>query len=104
MHLAGFTQEEIADKQSLRMMNATIAGPSCLLPGDPFYSPNPWSLNEEGMWVDSVGMKFNPQGLQFDPTHPPLAGTFSPEEVAESWKERRVYDHIGDGYCTQLKL
>ena len=91
-------------EQSLRMMNATVAGPSCLLPGDPFYSPNPWSVNEEGMWVDSAGMKFNPEGSQFDPTHPPLEETFSPEEVAESWKERKVYDPRVDGYGPQLKL
>jgi hypothetical protein len=91
-------------EQSLRMMSATVAGPSCLLPGDPFYSPNPWSVNEEGRWVDSAGMIFNPGPGQFDPRHPPLAGAFSAEEVAESWKERRVYDPRVDGYGPQLKL
>ena len=35
-------------EQSLRMMSATVAGPSCLLPGDPFYSPNPWSSERGG--------------------------------------------------------
>ena len=91
-------------EQSLRMMSATVAGPGCLLPGDPFYSPNPWSVNEEGRWVDTAGMMFNPEPGQFDPRHPPLAGTFSPEEAAASWKERRIYDPRVDGYGPQLKL
>jgi hypothetical protein len=51
-----------------------------------------------------AGMIFNPEPGQFDPRHPPLAGTFSAEEVAESWKERRVYDPRVDGYGPQLKL
>jgi hypothetical protein len=85
-------------------MSATVGGPSCLLPGDPFYSPNPWSVNEEGRWVDSAGVIFNPGPGQFDPRHPPLAGTFSPEEVAESWKERKVYDLRVNGYGPQLTL
>ena len=91
-------------EQSLRMMSATVAGPACLLPGDPFYSPNPWSVNEEGRWVDTAGMKFNPEPGQFDPCHPPLAGTSSPEEAAASWKDRRIYDPRVDGYGPQLKL
>ncbi|MGO8745328.1 MAG: hypothetical protein ACLQNE_05010, partial [Thermoguttaceae bacterium] len=88
-------------EQSLRMMSATVAGPSCLLPGDPFYSPNPWSVNEEGRWVDSAGMIFAPGPGQFDPCHPPLAGTSSPEEAAASWKDRKIYDPRVDGYGPQ---
>ena len=91
-------------EQSLRMMSATVAGPSCLLPGDPFYSPNPWSVNEEGRWVDSAGMIFAPGPGQFDPCHPPLAGTSSPEEAAASWKDRKIYDPRVDGYGPQLEL
>ena len=91
-------------EQSLRMMSATVAGPACLLPGDPFYSPNPWSVNEEGRWVDTAGMIFNPEPGQFDPRHPPLAGTSSPEEAAASWKDRKIYDPRVDGYGPQLEL
>ena len=91
-------------EQTLRMMSATVGGPSCLLPGDPYYSPNPWSLSKDGTWVDSAGMKFDPEPWQFDPTHPPLAGTFSPEEVAESWKDKKIYDHAVDGYGLRLTL
>jgi hypothetical protein len=91
-------------EQSLRMMSATVAGPACLLPGDPFYSPNPWSVNEDGRWVDTAGMIFNPEPGQFDPRHPPLAGTSSPEEAAASWKDRKIYDPRVDGYGPQLEL
>jgi hypothetical protein len=47
---------------------------------------------------------FNPGPGQFDPRHPPLEKSMSPEEVAESWKERRVYDPRVDGYGPQLEL
>ena len=57
------------------------------------------------MWVDSAGMKFDPQGSQFDPTHPPLEKTpLSPEEEAASWKDRKIYDPKVDGYGPQLTL
>ena len=49
-------------------------------------------------------MIFNPEPGQFDPRHPPLAGTTSPEEAAASWKDRRIYDPRVDGYGPQLKL
>ena len=112
LYIAGCTQEEIAEKvgmhrsveQSLRMLNATIAGPSCLLPGDPFYSPNPWSVNEEGMWVDSAGMMFNPGPGQFDPRHPPLEKTMSPDEAEASWKDKNIHDPAVDGYGRRLTL
>ncbi len=89
-------------EQSLRMMSATVAGPSCLLPGDPFYSPNPWSVNEEGRWVDTAGMIFNPEPGQFDPRHAPLEKSMSPEEAAASWKDRRIFDPAVDGYGPPL--
>jgi hypothetical protein len=91
-------------EQSLRMMHATVGGPSCLLPGDPFYSPNPWSLNEEGRWVDSAGMIFKPGPGQFDPRHPPLEKSMSPEDAAASWKDRKIFDLAVEGYCPRLTL
>ena len=49
-------------------------------------------------------MKFNPQGSQFDPTHPPLEKTLSPEEAA-AYLERqedlllmhKMFRHEGGG-------
>jgi hypothetical protein len=49
-------------------------------------------------------MKFNPEGSQFDPRHPPLEKTMTPEEAAASWNERKIYDPLVDGYGPQLKL
>jgi hypothetical protein len=49
-------------------------------------------------------MKFNLEGSQFDPRHPPLEKTMSSEEAATSWKERKSYDPLVDGYGPQLKL
>ena len=115
LHLAEFTQEETAEQQTTNHtnhtnragvtqdMSATVGGLSCLLPGDPLYSPNPWSVNEDGMWVDSAGMKFNPEPSRFDPRHPPLEKTMSLEETAASWKDTRIYDPNVDGYGPQLR-
>jgi hypothetical protein len=47
---------------------------------------------------------FNPEPSQFDPRHPPLSGTSSPEEAAASWKDRRIYDPKVDGYGPQIEL
>jgi IS30 family transposase len=99
-YVAGFTQEEIAEKVGMHRSVVSrdlqwVRDSVC--PGE---SPDV----QEAWLIQMERMKFNPQGLQFDPTHPPLAGTFSPEEVAESWKERRVYDQTIEGYCTKLKL
>ncbi len=114
LQLAGFTREEIAQQQTTNHTNhtsragvtqdmiATVGGPSCLLPGDTLYSPNPWSVNEDGMWVDSAGMKFNPHGSRFDPRQPPLEKTRSPEEAAASWKDKKIYDPAVDGYGLRL--
>jgi hypothetical protein len=49
-------------------------------------------------------MTFNPEPGQFDPRHPPLEKSMSPDEAAASWKERRIYDLMVDGYGLQLKL
>ncbi|MGO8748094.1 MAG: sigma factor-like helix-turn-helix DNA-binding protein [Thermoguttaceae bacterium] len=100
LYVAGFTQEEIAEKvgvhRSVVSRNLQSVRES-VCPGES-------ADVQEACFIQMERMKFNPRGLQFDPTHPPLAGTFRPEEVAESWKERRVYDPIADGYGTQLKL
>ncbi len=100
LYVAGFTQEEIAEKvgvhRSVVSRNLQSVRES-VCPGES-------ADVQEACFIQMERMKFNPRGLQFDPTHPPLAGTFTPEEVAESWKERRVHYHIVDGYCPQLKL
>ncbi|MGO8745473.1 MAG: hypothetical protein ACLQNE_05745 [Thermoguttaceae bacterium] len=100
LYVAGFTQEEIAEKVGMHGSVVsrdlqTFREAAC--PGE---SPDV----QEACFIEMERMKFNPQGLQFDPTHPPLAGAFSPEEVAESLKERRVHDLIGMGYYPQLRL
>ena len=59
--------------------------------GDLFYSPNPWSLNEEGRGIDRRVSTFKPGPGQFDPCHPPLEKTMSPEDAAASWKDRQIY-------------
>ncbi len=99
-YVAGFTQEEIAEKVGMHRSVVSrdlqwVRESAC--PGE---SPDV----QEACFIQMERMKFNPQRLQFDPTDPPLAGTFSPEEAAEFWKERRVYDHRVDRYGPQLKL
>jgi hypothetical protein len=47
--------------------------------------------------------KFNPQGSQFDPRHPSLEETLSPEEAAAYWNERRIHDPLSDRYGTQIE-
>ena len=59
---------------------------------------------QEACFIQMAKNDFNPEPGQFDPRHPPLAGTSSPEEAAASWKERRIYDPMVDGYGPQLKL
>ena len=100
MHLAGYTQEEIADKVGVHrsvVSRDLQAFRDSICPGEP---PDV----QEAYYVQMARMIFNPGPGQFDPRHPPLAGAFSAEEVAESWKERRVYDPRVDGYGPQLKL
>ena len=99
-YVAGFTQEEIAEKVGVHRSVVSrdlqwVRESAC--PGE---SPDV----QEACFIQMERMIFNPEPGQFDPRHPPLAGTFSPEEVAESWKERRVYDPRVDGYGPQLKL
>ena len=79
LHLAGFTQEEIADKLGMHPSVVSrdlqwIRDSSC--PGE---SPDV----QEACFIQMAKMKFDPQGSQFDPTNPPLEKTpLSPEEAA----------------------
>jgi hypothetical protein len=73
-------------------------------PGSPDCDVSHLKPEEPACFIQMERMIFNPGAGQFDPRHPPLAGTFSPEEAAASWKERRVYDPRVDGYVPQLKL
>jgi hypothetical protein len=100
LYLAGFTQEEIAEKVGVHCSFVSRDLQSfrdSVCPGE--------SLDvQEACFIQMERMKFNPQGLQFDPMHPPLGCTCSPEKVAESWQQRRVHDNIVEGYCPQLRL
>ena len=100
LHLAEFSQEEIAEKlgvhpsvvcRDLQWIRDSIC------PGE---SPDV----QEAWFIQIERMIFKPEPGQFDPRHPPLAGTSSPEEAAASWKERRIYDPRVDGYGPQLEL
>jgi hypothetical protein len=100
LHLAEFTREEIADKLGVHLSVVCrdlqwIRDSIC--PGE---SPDV----QEAWFIQMERMKFNPEPGQFDPRHPPLAGTSSTEEAAASWKDRRIYDPKVDGYGPQLKL
>ena len=100
MYLAEFTQEELAEKIGVHRSVVSrdlqwIRDSSC--PGE---SPNV----QEAWFIQIESMKFDPQPGQFDPRHPPLAGTSSPEDAAASWKEKNILDPNVDGYGPQLKL
>jgi hypothetical protein len=99
LHLAGFTQEEIAEKlgvhssvvcRDLKWIRDSIC------PGE---SPDV----QEAYFIQIERMIFNPGPGQFDPRHPPLEKTMSPEDAAASWKEKKIYDPAVDGYGPQLK-
>ena len=49
-------------------------------------------------------MIFKPGPGQFDPTHPPLEKSMSPEDAAASWKDKKIYDLAVDGYGLRLTL
>ncbi len=100
LYLAEFTQEEIAEKVGAHRSVVSrafrwIRDSSC--PGQP---PDV----QEACFIQIERMKFNPERSQFDPRHPPLAGTSSPEEAAASWKDKKIYDPAVDRYGPQLKL
>jgi hypothetical protein len=83
LYLAEFSQEEIADKVGVHAYVVcrnlqTFRDSIC--PGEP---PDV----QEAYYIQMANMIFNPEPGQFDPRHPPLAGAFSAEEVAESWKK-----------------
>ncbi len=59
---------------------------------------------QEARFIQMAKMKFNPEGSQFDPRHPPLEKTLSPEESAASRNERKICDPLVDGYGPRLKL
>ncbi|MGO8744425.1 MAG: hypothetical protein ACLQNE_00415 [Thermoguttaceae bacterium] len=100
MYLAEFTREEIAEKVGVHRSVVCrdlqwIRDSSC--PGE---TPDV----QEACFIQMQRMMFNREPSEFDPRHPPLAGTSSPEEAAASWNERRIYDPLVDGYGPQLKL
>jgi len=100
LHLAGYTQEEIADKVGVHrsvVSRDLQAFRDSICPGEP---PDV----QEAYYVQMASMIFNPEPGQFDPRHPPLAGTSTPEDAAASWNERRIYEPLVDGYGAQLKL
>jgi hypothetical protein len=99
LHLAGFTQEEIADP--LGVERSMICRDLQSL-RDTWHSGDSPDL-EEASFTQLAKMMFIPGPGQFDPRHPPLAGTFSTEKVAETRKERRSYDPRVDGYGPQLR-
>ena len=100
LHLAEFTQEEIADKLGVER---PVVCRDLQSARDAWRSGDSPDL-EEARFTQMAKMKFSPQGLEFDSRHPPMEGTFIPEEAAASWYERRIYDPIGDGDCTKLRL
>ena len=57
----------------------------------------------EGGFIQMAKMKFNPEGSQFDPRHPPLEKTFIPRSRPHR-NERKIYDPLVDGYGPRLKL
>ncbi|MGO8746548.1 MAG: hypothetical protein ACLQNE_11215 [Thermoguttaceae bacterium] len=94
LHRAGFTQEEIAEKVGARRSVVArdlqwIRDSSC-----PGQSPDV----QEACFIQIERMKFDPEGPHFDPRHPPLAGTSSPEDAAASWNERRIYNPLVNRY------
>jgi hypothetical protein len=100
LYLAEFTQEEIAEKVGVYPSVVCrdlqwVRESSC--PGE---SPDV----QEACFIQIERMKFDPQPGQFDPRHPPLAGTSSPEDAAASWKDRNILDPNVYGYGPQLDL
>ncbi|MGO8749107.1 MAG: hypothetical protein ACLQNE_24370 [Thermoguttaceae bacterium] len=100
LYLAEFTQEEIADKVGVHRSVVSRDLQSVRDSACPGESPNV----QEACFTQMAKMKFNPEGSQFDPRHPPLEKTMTPEEAAASWNERKIYDPLVDGYGPQLKL
>jgi len=99
LHLAGYTQEEIADKVGVHrsvVSRDLQAFRDSICPGEP---PDV----QEAYYVQMVRMIFNPGPGQFDPRHPPLEKSLSPDEAAASWKDKKIYDPRVDGYGPQLK-
>jgi hypothetical protein len=80
LRVAGFSQEEIAETVGLHRSVVSrdlqwIRDSSC-----PGKSPDV----QEASFIQMETMKFNPEGSQFDPRHPPLEKTMSPEKAAAS--------------------
>ena len=98
-YIAGYTQEEIADKVGVHrsvVSRDLQAFRDSICPGEP---PDV----QEAYYVQMARMIFNPEPSQFDPTHPPLEKSLSPDEAAASWKDKKIYDPRVDGYGPQLK-
>jgi hypothetical protein len=100
LHFTEFTQEKIADKLGMHPSVVCrdlkwIRDSSCA--GE---SPDV----QEACFIQIERMKFDPEPGQFDPRHPTLAGTSSPEGAAASWNERRISEPLVDGYGPQRKL
>jgi transcriptional regulator with XRE-family HTH domain len=100
LYLAGFTQEEIADKVGVDRSIVSRDQRSVRDSVCPGESPDV----QEACFIQMAKLKFNPEGSQFDPRHPPLEKSMSPEEAAASWNERRIYNPLVGGYGPQLKL
>ncbi|MGO8747720.1 MAG: hypothetical protein ACLQNE_17245 [Thermoguttaceae bacterium] len=100
-YVAGFTQEEIAEKVGVNpsvVCRDLQAFRDSICPGE---SPDV----QEACFIQMERMIFDPQPGQFDPCHPPLAGTSGPEDAAASWEgERNILDPKIHGYGPQLKL
>jgi transcriptional regulator with XRE-family HTH domain len=99
-YVAGFTQEEIAEKVGVHRSVVSRDLQSVRESACPGESPDV----QEACFIQIERMIFNPGPGQFDPRHPPLEKTLSPEEAAASWNERKIYDPLVDGYGPQLKL
>jgi transcriptional regulator with XRE-family HTH domain len=93
-YVAGFTQEEIAEKVGVHRSVVSRDLQSVRESACPGESPDV----QEACFIQIERMIFNPGPGQFDPRHPPLEKTLSPEEAAASWKDRKIYDPTVDGY------
>ena len=83
LYRAEFTHEEIADKLGVDRSVVSRDLQSVRDSVCPGESPDV----QEACFIQIEKMKFNPEGSQFDPRHPPLEKTLSPEEAAASWKD-----------------